>query len=131
LSEATPRLRIDKWIWHARVVKTRSLAAKLVQSGHVRLNGARTDQPSKPVKAGDVLTIALERTVRVLKVVGLGERRGPATEAQELFEDLSPPPPRREEITEQPVAQREAGSGRPTKRDRRAIDRAMGFDDDD
>ena len=131
MSEATPRLRLDKWLWHARVVKTRSLAAKLVQSGHVRLNGTRIDQPSKAVKPGDVLTIALERTVRVLKVVDLGERRGPATEARELFEDLSPPPPTREEVKEQGVAQREAGSGRPTKRDRRALDRAMGFNDDE
>ncbi|WP_448954076.1 RNA-binding S4 domain-containing protein [Labrys neptuniae] len=97
------RLRIDKWLWHARVVKTRSLAAKLVADGHVRLNGNRTDTPAKQVKAGDVLTIALERTVRVYRVVGLGERRGPATEAQTLYEDLSPEPPGR------PQAAPEAG----------------------
>ncbi|OCC00488.1 RNA-binding protein [Labrys sp. WJW] len=89
------RLRIDKWLWHARVVKTRSLAAKLVADGHVRLNGMRTDTPAKAVKAGDVLTIALERTVRVYRVLALGDRRGPASEAQTLYEDLSPEPPGR------------------------------------
>jgi ribosome-associated heat shock protein Hsp15 len=88
------RLRIDKWLWHARVMKTRSLAAKLVADGHVRVNGTRTDTPAKAVKPGDVLTIALERTVRVYRVKALGERRGPATEAQALYEDLSPEPPR-------------------------------------
>ncbi|MDQ0475371.1 RNA-binding S4 domain-containing protein [Labrys wisconsinensis] len=91
--EATPRLRLDKWLWHARVTRTRTLAAKLVAEGHVRVNGVRTDQPAKPVKAGDVLTIALERTVRVYRVRELGDRRGPASEAQALYEDLSPEPP--------------------------------------
>ena len=88
------RLRIDKWLWHARVVKTRTLAAKLVADGHVRVNGIRTDLPAKAVKPGDVLTIGLERTVRVYRLVGLGQRRGPASQARELYEDLSPEPPR-------------------------------------
>jgi ribosome-associated heat shock protein Hsp15 len=88
------RLRIDKWLWHARVVKTRTLAAKLVADGHVRVNGIRTDSPAKAVKPGDVLTIGLERTVRVYRLVGLGQRRGPASQARELYEDLSPEPPR-------------------------------------
>jgi ribosome-associated heat shock protein Hsp15 len=88
------RLRIDKWLWHVRVVKTRSLAAKLIADGHVRVNGTRTDTPAKAVTPGDVLTIALERTVRVYRIKGLGERRGPAVEAQTLYEDLSPQPPR-------------------------------------
>ena len=88
------RLRIDKWLWHARVAKTRTLAARLIADGHVRVNGTKADAPAKAVKPGDVLTIALERTVRVYRVVGLGERRGPATEARELYEDLSPEPPR-------------------------------------
>ena len=83
------RLRIDKWLWHARVVKTRSLAARLVADGHVRVNGTRAEAPAKAVKPGDVLTIALERTVLVYRVKALGERRGPAPEAQGLYEDLS------------------------------------------
>jgi ribosome-associated heat shock protein Hsp15 len=93
--ETPPRLRIDKWLWHARVVKSRSLAARLVEGGHVRVGGARVTDPAKPVKPGDVLTIALQHMVRVVRVVALGERRGPATEAATLYDDLSPAPPGR------------------------------------
>lgn len=83
------RQRLDKWLWFARVVKTRSLAARLVSGGHVRLNGRRIETPAKAVVPGDVLTIALEREVRVLRIVGPGTRRGPYAEAALLFEDLS------------------------------------------
>ena len=82
--------RLDKWLWFARVVKTRSLAAKLVLDGHVRVNAQRTETPAKPVGPGDVLTIALESRVAVLRVVGIGARRGPFSEARLLFEDLNP-----------------------------------------
>ncbi len=85
------RQRLDKWLWFARVVKTRSLAARLVSDGHVRVNAVRVDNPAKGVRAGDVLTVALERGVRVLRVVQPGERRGPFTEARTLFDDLSGP----------------------------------------
>ena len=88
---AGERQRLDKWLWFARVVKTRALAAKLVTAGHVRLNGVRAPGPDKPVRPGDVLTIALERQVRVLKVVAPGDRRGPYEEARHLYEDLSAP----------------------------------------
>jgi ribosome-associated heat shock protein Hsp15 len=88
-SEApSERQRLDKWLWHARVVKARSSAAALVQSGHVRINGARESAPGHSVKLGDVLTIALDRTVRVLKVVGFAERRGDAAAARILYDDL-------------------------------------------
>src|SRR5262245_56033897 len=118
------RQRIDKWLWHARVVKTRSAAAALVGSGHVRLNGARIDQPSKPVKPGDVVTIALDRRVRVLKISGMAERRGSADDARVLYEDLTPAPA---EVKPAPgPAGREPGSGRPTKQERRAIARFTG-----
>ena len=89
---AGERQRLDRWLWFARVVKTRALAAKLVTAGHVRLNGARAAGPDKPVRPGDVLTIALERQVRVLKVVATGDRRGPYEEARRLYEDLTAPP---------------------------------------
>ena len=85
------RQRIDKWLWHARVVRTRSAAASLAASGHVRINGQRVDAPSRAVRAGDVVTVALDRTVRVLKVLGFAERRGSADEARVLWEDLEPP----------------------------------------
>jgi ribosome-associated heat shock protein Hsp15 len=82
------RQRLDKWLWHARVVKARTSAAALVESGHVRINGVRESAPGHAVKRGDVLTIALDRSVRVLKVVGFAERRGDATTARVLYEDL-------------------------------------------
>jgi ribosome-associated heat shock protein Hsp15 len=82
------RQRIDRWLWHARVVATRSTAAALAGSGHVRVNGARIRAPSRMVRTGDVITVALERHVRVLKVSGFVERRGPARTAQRLYEEL-------------------------------------------
>ncbi|HUZ91017.1 MAG TPA: RNA-binding S4 domain-containing protein [Methylocella sp.] len=85
-----PKQRLDKWLWFARVVKTRSLAARLVTNGHVRLNARRIETPAKVVGPGDVLTIALEHRVRVLKIVAPGTRRGGFPEAALLFEDLSP-----------------------------------------
>jgi ribosome-associated heat shock protein Hsp15 len=85
------RQRLDKWLWLARVAKTRSLAARLVAEGRVRLNARRIETPAKGVGPGDVLTIALERRVRVLKVVARGARRGGFSEASLLFEELSDP----------------------------------------
>jgi ribosome-associated heat shock protein Hsp15 len=115
------RQRIDKWLWHARVVRSRSAAAALAASGYVRLNGTRIDAASRPVKLGDVLTVALDRGVRVLKVTGFAPRRGSATAARDLFADLTPSDSP-DSPAESPAA-RDAGSGRPTKQERRAIDR--------
>jgi ribosome-associated heat shock protein Hsp15 len=83
------RQRLDKWLWFARFAKTRTLAAKLVTSGFVRLNGQRTDNAAKAVAIGDVITIALSRSTLVVRVEALGERRGPAPEARQLYMDLS------------------------------------------
>ena len=82
------RQRLDKWLWHARVVKARTSAVALIEAGHVRINGVREKAPGHAVKAGDVLTIALDRSVRVLKVLGFAERRGDASAARVLYEDL-------------------------------------------
>jgi ribosome-associated heat shock protein Hsp15 len=120
------RQRIDKWLWHARVVRTRSAAAALADAGLVRINAVRIDGSSRPVRPGDVVTIALDRNVRVLKVKGFAERRGSAEIARELFDDLTPPPAPPREPT---VAVREDGAGRPTKRERRETDRLQGTDD--
>lgn len=81
--------RLDKWLWHARVVRTRSAAASLVEAGLVRLNGARIKQPAHAVKAGDVLTVALDARVRVLRVEGLAPRRGEAAAARALYAELT------------------------------------------
>jgi ribosome-associated heat shock protein Hsp15 len=82
------RQRIDKWLWHARVVRTRSAAAALVASGRVRLNGQRIDAAARLVRVGDVVTVALDRAVRVLKVVRLADRRGSADDARLLCEPM-------------------------------------------
>ncbi|MCS3445434.1 MULTISPECIES: RNA-binding S4 domain-containing protein [Bradyrhizobium] len=82
------RQRLDKWLWHARLVKARTSAAELVASGHVRINGTREKSPGHAVKAGDVVTVALDNSVRVLKVTGFAERRGDASSARVLYEDL-------------------------------------------
>jgi ribosome-associated heat shock protein Hsp15 len=98
------------------------LAQKLATSGHVRINKEKISSASKTIKVGDVLTIALERRILVLKIAALGTRRGPYEEACKLYEDMSPPPPPKKDRPPPPPGQREAGSGRPTKRDRRKID---------
>ena len=121
------RQRIDKWLWHARVVRTRSAAAALATSGHVRLNSQRIDAASRTVRAGDVVTVALDRAVRILKVAGFADRRGAADDARLLYEDLTPAPVPAEQEPAEP-AEREPGAGRPTKRDRRAIGRFTGED---
>jgi ribosome-associated heat shock protein Hsp15 len=106
------------------VVRTRTSAASLVEEGQVRVGGERVSAASRAVKAGDVVTVALDRTVRIMKVTGFAERRGDAQAARLLFEDLTPPPEPRPAA---PVAgEREPGSGRPTKQERRAIDRLFG-----
>ncbi|HMN38493.1 MAG TPA: RNA-binding S4 domain-containing protein [Hyphomicrobium sp.] len=155
----TPSLRIDQWLWFARIAKSRTLAQALIERGKVRINRVRIDKSSQQVKPGDVITIALGPKVRVLQVSALGNRRGPATEAAQLYAELTPPagPARRGVVTidrdsggsaqvegapgEQPAGHapglapglapgpsgvRPRGAGRPTKRDRRAIDRLKG-----
>tara|TARA_R110002126_G_scaffold291803_1_gene459267 strand:- start:77218 stop:77628 length:411 start_codon:yes stop_codon:yes gene_type:complete len=118
------RQRIDKWLFFARVVKSRSLAAKLVQSGRVRVNGDKVSQASRQVVPGEVLTITLERQILILKILEPGERRGPYEEAKLLYEDISPPPvTNKEKQFAGHAIQREAGSGRPTKRERRVLDK--------
>ena len=82
------RQRIDRWLWHARLVRTRGAAAALAGSGYVRVNGTRIDTPGRMVRPGDVITVALDRGVRVLKVTGFTERRGPARSAAALYQDL-------------------------------------------
>lgn len=120
---APSSLRIDKWLWQARIFKTRSLAAKTVADGGVRLTRdgatARVAKASALVKAGDQLAFLLGNRLRVLEVLSCGGRRGPAAEARLLYADHSPP----KEAAEPSTAPRDRGAGRPTKKDRRDIDR--------
>ena len=111
-----PKIRLDKWLWHARFFKTRTLAAKVVSGGHVRVNSNKVSKPATTVVADTVLTFPQGNQIRVIKIVELGTRRGPASEAQTLYEDLSPP---EEKITRE---QSQRGGARPTKKDRRSLD---------
>ncbi|WP_267551158.1 RNA-binding S4 domain-containing protein [Rhizobium rhizogenes] len=123
------RQRIDKWLFFARMVKSRSLAQVYVQNGSVRVNGERVSQPSHGIKVGDRIELSLERRDVILVVRSAGERRGPFEEARLLYEDLTPPPDETKRLTAFEQALRAPGSGRPTKRDRRAIDRLTSDED--
>jgi len=121
MAEATAKIRVDKWLWHARLFKSRGLAGEVASSGGLRLNGERVTKAAHPVRPGDVLTFPKAGHIRVIQVDAIGTRRGPAPEAADLYTDLSAPVPRRREA-EPEVPRRDAGAGRPTKRDRREID---------
>jgi len=126
MAESAPKIRLDKWLWQARFFKTRSLATKLVQAGQCRVNATRVSKPATNVGPGDVLTFPQADDIRVIKILALGVRRGPAPEARELYEDLDPPQPREKQIVVQNP--KYEGKGRPTKRDRRKLD--AGFEGD-
>ena len=128
--DTLPRLRADKWLWFARIVKTRSLAASLIRGGRVRLDGERISSPSRALAEGDVLTVTLDRQIKVLKVLAMAERRGPYEEARHMYEDLSPPVPKRDPATRPlPQAVRDEGTGRPSKKQRRELNRLRNTDD--
>jgi ribosome-associated heat shock protein Hsp15 len=124
--------RVDQWLWFARIAKSRTLAQALVARGKVRINRNRLEKPSATVKPGDVLTLTLGPTVRILEILAIGTRRGPASEAQLLYRDLAPPPSRAISGTREPSealaaqAVRLDGAGRPTKRERRQTDKLKG-----
>lgn len=122
MSEAAGKLRLDKWLWYARFFKTRTLAATVVGGGNVRINGTLAYKRSATIAPGDVLTFPKDDHIRVIQIDVLGERRGPAPEAQALYTDLSPPERKPKDITTQNPAFE--GKGRPTKRDRRQLDRS-------
>lgn len=118
--------RLDKWLWFARVVKSRTLAQKLVASGAVRIDGNRVTGPDYRVSTGMVLTMTVHERLRILKILDTGERRGPATEAALLYEDLTPEMPPQPKSFRPAVPKREPGAGRPTKKERRETDRFIG-----
>lgn len=90
-ADGRARIRLDKWLWHARVLRTRSACAALVAEGYVRLNGVPVARPAQPVGPGDVLTLPAGTAVRVLRILACGSRRGPAAEARGLYSELPPP----------------------------------------
>jgi ribosome-associated heat shock protein Hsp15 len=116
-----PGQRLDKWLWCARLTKTRTGAARLIEAGKVRINGDRTLKASRLVQTGDVVTAAFIGRLSVVRVLGASERRGPASLARTLYEDLTPPAP--------PRAETDGRQGpRPTKRDRRRLEALRGGD---
>jgi len=130
--------RLDKWLWFARFVKTRTLATELVGAGKVRLNRTRVEKPAQVVRPGDVLTISISRRVQIVRVLGFAERRGPSAAARSLYEELtaagdvikpqspSEPPGEVRQPNEVIPVQRPLGAGRPTKKERREIDKLHG-----
>jgi ribosome-associated heat shock protein Hsp15 len=117
-------LRIDKWLWAARFFKTRSLASDACGGGKVDVNDEAA-KPAKPVRAGDLIRITLPQgRRRIVKVLALDDRRGSAAAARALYEDLTPPEPAR--ARQAPPPYRPQGAGRPTKRERRQLDRLIG-----
>jgi ribosome-associated heat shock protein Hsp15 len=117
--------RLDKWLWYARFFKSRSLATRFCAGGRMRVNGAVVAKAHYGLRVGDVLTFPKGPFIRVVRIVGLGRRRGPAREAASLYDDLDPPDAQRALQAASPPApaRRDPGAGRPTKRDRRAIDK--------
>jgi ribosome-associated heat shock protein Hsp15 len=112
-------IRVDKWLWYARFYKSRSLAAKKVSEGKIRVNSVKVSKPAHAVLVGDVLTFVKADRVRVIKVLDTGTRRGPATEAQALYDDQSPAPVKRDVVPQNPKFE---GNGRPSKKERRQTD---------
>jgi ribosome-associated heat shock protein Hsp15 len=117
------RQRIDKWLFFARIAKSRTLAQGWVEAGHVKVNGEKVRRPSADIKVGDRLEITTVEKDVVLVVKAPGDRRGPYEEARLLYEDLSPP---REKLTRFEQAVRAPGAGRPEKKQRREVDRLKG-----
>jgi len=118
LTDPRPTIRLDKWLWHARFFKSRSLAAGVVSGGKVRVDSQPVSKPARAVGPGNVLTFVQANETKVVRILSCGERRGPAPEAQTLYDDLTPVP------KERPVAAKGANpryekGGRPTKKDRR------------
>ncbi len=132
MSEDAPTatsIRLDKWLWFARFCKSRALAQKVIERGQITINGHKAQKPSTTVRVGDQLVAVLGPVKRSVIVKDVGERRGPAPEAQTLYDEPTAPERlHRDEhgvLTHKagPILKREKGAGRPTKRDRRAIDK--------
>ncbi len=140
-TDPAARIRLDKWLWYARLIKTRTGATDLCRALKVRVNGTHAQKPSKLVGHGDVITMARGNQILTLEILAPGTRRGPASEAQTLYRDLTPAPEQKNgdqtstpdsgrqndlpsgHVSTQPLFERAPGSGRPVKRERRALDR--------
>ena len=121
----TEKIRLDTWLWYARFYKSRSLSSKAILSGKLRLNSNKITKPASKVKINDVLTINHINMVRIVQVQSLGSRRGPASEAQKLYNDLSGniiDASKIKSVSEKP---KKETNKRPTKKDRRMLDKIV------
>ena len=130
-TEPVRKERLDKFLFFSRALKSRTLAQKVIETGAIRVNSERTDRSDHKVGAGDVLTMSLHGRIVVWRILDCGTRRGPAPEAQGLYEDLSPPALPKAEMSpyEAAIAPRGDGAGRPTKKERRDTDKLRGDDE--
>ncbi|WIY52517.1 RNA-binding S4 domain-containing protein [Devosia sp. YIM 151766] len=117
--------RLDRFLFFSRAVKSRTLAQKIIESGAIRINSEKTGRSDHKVGAGDVLTMSIHGRILIWRILDPGTRRGPASEAQGLYEDLSPPSLPRPALSpyEAAIAERLPGAGRPTKKERRETDK--------
>lgn len=114
--------RIDKWLWHARFFKTRSIAQKQVVTGKIRVDREKISSPSRKILIGNVLTITRDRDIKIIEILGLADKRGPFSQAQHLYNDLSPPTPKKQEVEQTKESMsRIQSDGRPTKHQRKQI----------
>ncbi len=125
-AEPAASIRLDKWLWFARFCKSRALAQKVIERGQISINGGDTRKPSANVRIGDTVVAVLGPVKRTVIVKDVGERRGPAPEAKELYDEPAPPQRLHRDdhgVKKGPLLVRAKGTGRPTKKDRRAIDK--------
>jgi ribosome-associated heat shock protein Hsp15 len=130
--EPVRKERLDKFLFFSRALKSRTLAQKIIETGAIRVNSERTARSDHKVGAGDVLTMNLHNRIVVWRIIDCGTRRGPAVEAQGLYEDLSPPALPKAEMSpyDAAIAPRGDGTGRPTKKERRETDKLREDDDE-
>ena len=121
----TEKIRLDTWLWYARFYKSRSLSSKVILSGKVRVNSNKIIKPASKVKINDVLTINHVNTVRIIQIESIGSRRGPASEAQALYNDLSPDVTAASKSKDVSEKSKKDTNKRPTKKDRRLLDKIV------
>ena len=121
----TEKIRLDTWLWYARFYKSRSLSSKAILSGKLRVNANKIIKPASKVKINDILTINHVNMVRVIQVQSLGSRRGPASEAQQLYKDLSGDITGASNIKHVSEKPKKETNKRPTKKDRRILDKIV------
>ena len=121
----TEKIRLDIWLWYARFYKSRSLSSKAILSGKLRVNSIKIIKPASKVKINDVLTINHVNTVRIIQIQSIGARRGPASEAQALYKDLSEDVTAASKIKDISEKSKKDKNKRPTKKDRRILDKIV------